>query len=117
MSRQSQANSINFLGPSGPSAAESASAENPINPFDLLGQTEAHQVCVLLPGEVEPKLKIAWNSFHQNFLSGIPAFFRWERIKENGPVAVFRDCRVESRFPKRAVTAAFLFYVAALAFP
>jgi len=117
MSRQSEANSINFLGPSGPGSSDSAATEHHINPFDLLGQTEAHHICVLLPGAVEPQLKIRWNSFHQNFLSGIPAFFRWERVKENGPVVVFRDCRVESRFPKRAVTAAFLFYVAALVFP
>ena len=51
-----------------------------VNPFDLLGQNEIYPIAVYLPGTGEPKLTIAWNSFHQNFFSELAAFFRWTRV-------------------------------------
>jgi TonB family protein len=124
MSRDLQANSLRLLGrpqtqpEPPPPASTSERRQHRVDPFDLLGQAEAHQVSVLLPGEVEPKFNIAWNSFHQNFLSGIPVFFSFPHTpKQIGKPQVFRDCRVEAKFPRRAVLAAALIYAAGLIFP
>jgi TonB family protein len=62
------------------------------NPFDLLGQTESAGASVELPGAVEPRLGIAWDSFHQNFFSGLPVLF--QRVPaEDGqpPLKIFRE--------------------------
>jgi len=60
-----------------------------------------------LPGNTEPNLKIAWGSFHQNFLSNIPVFFQRTHLGEAVPLSyVLRDCRVEHRFPRRGILAA-----------
>ncbi|MGB8321782.1 MAG: TonB family protein [Candidatus Acidiferrum sp.] len=118
MSLDLQENSLNLLGSTEPEKPQTAVAQQPIDPFDLLGQSEAHHVSILLPGHVEPKFNIAWNSFHQNFLSGIPVFFQREHLSNNSSKPqVFRDCRVEPRFPRRAVAAATLVYAAILIFP
>jgi TonB family protein len=88
------------------------------NPFDLLGQAEIYPYPVHLPGRAQPKLTIAWNSFRQNFFSGIPVFFQSGRLpKGTPPQRVFRDCIVERRMPYRAVLAAFLWYVVAILMP
>jgi TonB family protein len=89
-----------------------------VKPFDLLGQAEIYPYPVRLAGRVQPKLTIAWNSFHQNFFSGIPVFFRWERVPKGTPTQkIFRDCIVERRMPRRAILASFLLYVAAILMP
>jgi TonB family protein len=88
------------------------------NPFDLLGQAELYPPHILLPGKVQPKLEIAWNSFHQNFFSGIPVLFRPARYPKAVPLMyVFRDCRVERRIPRRAIFAALLLHIAFVIFP
>jgi TonB family protein len=83
-----------------------------VEPFDLLGQAEPFPIAVSLRGEGEPKLSIAWNSFHQNFLSELGAFFQWARVpKGAGDNTVFRDCRVPRGIPAKAIAAAALWHV------
>lgn len=83
-----------------------------VNPFDLLGQEEIYPIAVYLPGTGQPSLSIAWNSFHQNFLSELVAFFKWSRVPKDAPEGyVFRDCRIQRRIPYRAVLAAALWHV------
>jgi TonB family protein len=78
-----------------------------VNPYDLLGQAELYPPHIILPGNREPTLKIAWDSFHQNFFSNIPVFFERTRLGDAVPLTyVLRDCRVEHRFPRRAILAA-----------
>jgi TonB family protein len=89
-----------------------------VNPFDLLGQGEIYPYPVRLSGRVQPKLTIAWNSFHQNFLSGIPVLFQSGRLPKGAPPPkVFRDCIIERAIPRRAILASFLLYVAAILMP
>ncbi|MGB7844734.1 MAG: energy transducer TonB [Candidatus Acidiferrum sp.] len=89
-----------------------------VDPFGLLGQEKILPVAVDLRGPGQPKLTIAWNSFHQNFFSELVAFFRWSRMPKGVPAAnVFRDCRIQRRMPYRAVLAAALWHVALFIFP
>ncbi|MFI5096837.1 MAG: TonB family protein [Candidatus Acidiferrales bacterium] len=89
-----------------------------LNPYDLLGQAELYPPHVFLPGEVQPKLEIAWDSFHQNFLSSAAASFKRTHLAGAVPLTfVFRDCRVERGFPRRAILAAALLHIAFVVFP
>jgi len=83
-----------------------------VNPFDLLGQNEIYPIAVYLPGIGEPKLSIAWNSFHQNFLSELAVFLRWTRVPKGEPEGnIFIDCRIQQRIPYLAIAAAALWHV------
>ena len=83
-----------------------------VNPFDLLGQNELFPIAVCLPGKPVPNFTIAWKSFHQSFLSEIPAFFKWTRVPKIDPADdIFRDCRIKRNLPLRAVLAAALWHV------
>ena len=107
MSFRSQADPYNLLG-----QAEMLPRHFRVDPFDLLGQKEPFPIAVYLPGTALPKLSIEWNSFHQNFFSGIPVFFSWTRLpKDAPPIDVFRDCRIQPSMPVRAVFAAALWHV------
>ncbi|MGB8493816.1 MAG: TonB family protein [Candidatus Acidiferrum sp.] len=89
-----------------------------VDPYDLLGQAELYPPHIFLPGEVQPKLEIAWGSFHQNFLSSVAASFQRTHLSMAVPLTfVFRDCRVERGFPRRAFLAAALLHVAFVVFP
>ncbi len=82
------------------------------DPFDLLGQNELYVYPVHLGGSMEPKLNIAWNSFHSNFFSGIPVFFERARIdKDAPPSTVFPDVNIESRMPIYAIFLAALLHI------
>ena len=70
-----------------------------------------------LTGIVEPKLEVAWGSFHQGFWSGVVALFGPRPPKDALDFSPFRDSWVEARIPKRAVIAAALWHVAILALP
>jgi TonB family protein len=69
-----------------------------------------------LPGTVEPKIEIAWGSFHQGFWSGVAALFG-PSAKNSPNGSAFRDSWVEGRVPKRAVIAAALWHAAFLVLP
>jgi TonB family protein len=89
-----------------------------VDPYDLLGQAELYPPRIFLPGEVEPKLEIAWGSFHQGFLSNVAAFFQRTHLSKAVPLTfVFRDCCVERGFPRRALFAAALLHIAFVLFP
>jgi TonB family protein len=89
-----------------------------VDAFDLLGQKEPFPIAVYLPGQVQLNLEIAWNSFHQNFFSGIPVFFEPTRAPKGAPKArIFRGCRVEGRIPRKAILAAALWHVAIFVMP
>ncbi|HXR32790.1 MAG TPA: TonB family protein [Verrucomicrobiae bacterium] len=89
-----------------------------VDPYDLLGQAELYPPHIFLPGEVQPKLEIAWGSFHQGFLSNVAASFqRTHLLKAVHLTFVFRDCRVEWGFPRRAVLAAALLHIAFVLLP
>jgi TonB family protein len=90
-----------------------------VNPFDLLGQEELYPIAVELPGSAaDPKLSIAWNSFHQNFFSELGAFLTWTRVpKETPDTDIFRDCRVQRSLPLRAVLVAGALHVAFFVVP
>ncbi len=89
-----------------------------VDPFNLLGQNEIYSIGIVLPGTGQPKLTIAWNSFHQNFISELAAFFQWSRVPKGPPEGdVFRDCRIQRRIPYRAVLVAALWHVALFIFP
>ena len=83
-----------------------------VDAFNLLGQREHFPVAVCLSGSGgEPRLAIAWNSFHQNFFSELGAFFRWTRVPQDADgESVFRDCRVQRNIPGRAIVAAALWH-------
>ncbi len=118
MAKRFQVSSLDVLGQTEQPPPFVDSSKFRANPFDLLGQAEIYPYPVHLPGRVEPRLTIAWNSFHQNFFSGIPVFFQSGGLpKATPPQRVFRDCIVERRMPGRAVLAAFLLYVAAILMP
>jgi TonB family protein len=89
-----------------------------VNPYDLLGQAELYPPHILLPGDSEPKLHIAWDSFHQNFLSNIPVFFQRTRLGNAVPLTyVLRDCRVEHRMPRRGLVLAAALQICLLLIP
>ena len=89
-----------------------------VDPYDLLGQAELYPPHIFLPGEVQPKLEIAWGSFHQNFLSSVAVSFQRTHLLKTDPLTfVFRDCRVERSFPRRAFLAAALLHIAFVIFP
>jgi len=89
-----------------------------VDPYNLLGQAELYPPHIFLPGEVQPKLEIAWGSFHQNFLSSVAATFQRTHLSEAvPPTFVFRDCRLDREFPNRAILAAALLHVAFVIFP
>src|SRR5260370_26686666 len=70
-----------------------------------------------LSGRVEPKLEIAWGSFHQGFWSGVGALFGPSAPKDAVNASAFRDSWVEGQVPKRAVVAAALWHAAILLLP
>jgi len=89
-----------------------------VDPYDLLGQAELYPPHIFLPGEAQPKLEIAWGSFHQGFLSNVAASFQRTHLLKTDPLTlVFRDCNVERTFPRRALLAAALLHVAFVIFP
>ncbi len=118
MAHRFQVSSLDILGQTGQPSSLVYSRKFRVNPFNLLGQAEIYPYPVHLPGLVQPKLTIAWNSFHQNFFSGIPVLFQSGRIpKGTPPQKLFRDCIIEGPVPGRAILAAFLLYVAAILMP
>ena len=70
-----------------------------------------------LPGAVEPKLGIAWGSFHQGSFRNFAALFGPSGRRNAPEASAFRDSWVERRIPARAVIAAALWHVAILALP
>src|SRR5260221_143127 len=89
-----------------------------VNRNDLLGQAEIYPPHIVLPGTLEPKLDIAWDSFHQNFFSNIPVFFQRTHLSGAVPLLyLFRDCRVENPTPRSAIVLAALVQILLMSIP
>ena len=92
--------------------------------FAAVSALDAAPASAKLPGAVEPKLGIAWGSFHQGRASSVwallkPPYGRGPRGEDGRPMTCpyLRDTRVERRVPARAVVAAGLWHIAILALP
>ena len=89
-----------------------------VNPFDLLGQEELYPRPIRLPGRVQPKLEIAWDSFHQNFLSSVAIFFKPAKISKYLPDGnIFKDCYIRRRVPGMAMLGAIVFHALVFLLP
>ena len=89
-----------------------------VNPFDLLGQEELYPRPIRLPGRVQPKLDIAWDSFHQNFFSGVAIFLKPAKISKQLPAGnIFKDCYIRRRIPRLAMLGAIVFHALVFLLP
>ena len=89
-----------------------------VNPFDLLGQEELYPRPIRLPGRAQPKLEIAWDSFHQNFFSGVAIFFKPAKISKELPSGnIFKDCYIRRRIPRLAMLGAIVFHALVFLLP
>src|SRR5689334_9681260 len=96
------------------------------NAIDLLGQAPPRglrgEAVATEPANgpspvVQPKLEIAWGSFHGGAWSHLAALLGPSASQAWREANPFRDSCVEGRVPKRAVLAAGLWHVAILALP
>jgi TonB family protein len=86
--------------------------------LDLLGQAAKSAAPVRLQAGVEPKLDVAWGSFHQGIGSSLGAVFTRSRLPKNFRIGgFFKDCWIEGRIPGRALSAATLWHFVFLVFP
>src|ERR1700723_861382 len=88
--------------------------------LNLLGQaaTEMPLVAPRLPaGSEGPRLDVAWGDFHQGVGSSVRALVARGGAKGFLSGGFFKDCWIESRWPRRAIVAALLWHVAFLAMP
>jgi TonB family protein len=83
-----------------------------------LGQAETLVAPVRLPEGIEPKLDIAWGSFHQGIGSSVRAVLRRSKVgKDFLAGGFFKDSWVERRIPRRALIAAALWHSVFLLMP
>jgi TonB family protein len=95
-------NAIDLFGPPPPAPPAAAAPEAPRD----------------LPGQLEPKLAIAWGDFHPGLASSLGVLLRGPfAAKSNLRGAFFSDSWVEGRVPKRAVVAAALWHLAFVVVP
>ncbi len=87
--------------------------------LDLLGQAAAKPAApVRLQTGQEPKLELAWGSFHQGIGSSLRAVFTKTNVPKNFLVgSFFKECWVERRIPRRAIVAAALWHVVFIVMP
>src|SRR5713226_1100120 len=87
---------------------------------DLLGQAPKPAAPVRLPTGHEPKLDLAWGSFHQGVGSSLRAVFTRSKVPKNFLSAgsgFFKECWVERRIPRRALVAAALWHIVFVLMP
>jgi TonB family protein len=88
--------------------------------LNLLGQaaTAMPLVAPRLPAGAEgPRLSVAWGDFHQGVGSSVRALVARGGVRGFASGGFFKDCWIESRWPRRAIVAALLWHVAFLAMP
>jgi hypothetical protein len=79
--------------------------------LDLLGQAAKPAAPVRLRTGHEPKLDLAWGSFHQGIGSSIAAVLSRAKVPKNFLArSFFKDSWIERRIPVRAVIAAALWH-------
>jgi TonB family protein len=88
------------------------------NSLSLLGQQGALAARKDSPSTAGPQFEVRWNSFHQSLGSSIHALFTGPTPRKNFVSKnIFRDCSVEGRIPRTAVTAAALWHIVFLLAP
>jgi len=86
--------------------------------LDLLGQAAKPGAPARLLAGKEPKLEVAWGSFHQGIGSSLSAVFSRSSVpKRFLGGGFFRDCRIERRIPRRALVAAALWHFVFIVMP
>jgi TonB family protein len=86
--------------------------------LDHLGQAGKPAAPVRLRTGYEPKLDLAWGSFHQGIGSSVRAVLAWTSVPKNFLAeSFFKDSWVERSIPGRALLAAALWHVAFLLLP
>jgi TonB family protein len=95
-------------------------SSHPNGALNLLGQapTAVPLVAPRLPaGREGPRLDVAWGDFHQGVGSSVRAVLARDGVTGFFSGGFFKDCWIESRWPRRAIVAALLWHVAFLAMP
>jgi TonB family protein len=88
------------------------------NSLSLLGQQGALAAPDVSPSTTGPQFEVRWNSFHQSLGSSIRALVTGPSgSKKFLSGEFFRDCWVEGRIPRAAVTAAALWHIVFLLAP
>jgi len=86
--------------------------------LDLLGQAAKPAAPACLQAGHEPKLEVAWGSFHQGIGSSLSAVFSTPNIpKRYLRAGFFKECWIEGRIPTRALVAAALWHFVFLVMP
>ena len=86
--------------------------------LDLLGQAAKPAAPARLRAGHEPKLEVAWGSFHQGIGSSLIAVFSRSNVpKRFLRGGFFRDSRIEGRIPRRALVAAALWHFVFIVMP
>jgi TonB family protein len=86
--------------------------------LDLLGQAAEPAAPVRLRTGHEPKLELAWGSFHQGIGSSLRAVFTRSNVPKNFlSGSFFKECWVERRIPRRAIVAAALWHIVFVVMP
>jgi TonB family protein len=86
--------------------------------LDLLGQATKPAAPARLRAGHEPKLEVAWGSFHQGIGSSLIAVFSRSNVpKRFLRVGFFRDSWIEGRIPRRALVAAALWHFVFIVMP
>ncbi|HXN95121.1 MAG TPA: TonB family protein [Candidatus Acidoferrales bacterium] len=86
--------------------------------LDLLGQATKPAVPSRLRAGHEPKLEVAWGSFHQGIGSSLIAVFSRSNVpKRFLRGGFFRDSWIEGRIPRRALVAAALWHFVFIVMP
>jgi TonB family protein len=86
--------------------------------LDLLGQAAKPAAPVRLRSGHEPKLDVAWRSFHQGIGSSLSAIFTRSKVPKNFVMdGFFKECWIERRIPRRALVAAALWHFVFIVMP
>ena len=86
--------------------------------LDLLGQATKPAAPARLRAGYEPKLEVAWGSFHQGIGSSLIAVFTRSSVpKRFLRGGFFRDSWIEGRIPRRALVAAALWHFVFIVMP
>jgi TonB family protein len=87
------------------------------NTLNLLGHQDALAAPDVSRSTGAPQFEVRWNSFHQSLGSSLRALLTGPSARKFLGGEFFRDCSVEGRIPRAAVTAAALWHIGFLVAP
>jgi len=87
------------------------------NTLNLLGHRDALAAPDVSRSTAGPQFEVRWNSFHHGLGSSIRALLTGPSARKFLGGEFFRDCSVEGRIPRAAVTAAALWHIVFLVAP